>query len=141
MKYFNTAGPCIPGMHYMLPAEPRLPEARGLVERGNYFVLHAPRQTGKTTTLAELARALTIEGRYAAIRFSCETAEVTGDDYLAGQRSVLASIASAARYQLPPDQQPPQPWPAADPTQQLLEGLGAWAARSRPSMWRPRRSG
>ncbi|MPZ28192.1 MAG: ATP-binding protein [Micromonosporaceae bacterium] len=114
----------------MLPAEPRLPEARGLVERGHYFVLHAPRQTGKTTTLAELARALTAEGRYAAIRFSCETAEVTGDDYVAAQREVLGSIAIAAQAQLPADQQPPQPWPEASPGQQLLVGLRAWAAAS-----------
>lgn len=51
MKYFNTAGPCVPERHYMLPPEPRLPEAGRLIERGMYFVVHAPRQTGKTTTL------------------------------------------------------------------------------------------
>ena len=46
---FNTAGPCIPGRHYMLPALDRLPEVRRLVEDEDYFVVHAPRQTGKTT--------------------------------------------------------------------------------------------
>jgi hypothetical protein len=51
MRYFNTAGPCVPERHYMLPPEPRLPQARPLVERGMYFVVHAPRQTGKTTVL------------------------------------------------------------------------------------------
>ena len=34
VRYFNTAGPCLPELHYMLPPEPRLPEARALVERG-----------------------------------------------------------------------------------------------------------
>jgi len=43
----------------MLPAEERLPDARRIVERGQYFVLHAPRQTGKTISLAALARQLT----------------------------------------------------------------------------------
>lgn len=28
MRFFNTTGPCDPARHYMLPAEPRLPEAR-----------------------------------------------------------------------------------------------------------------
>ena len=50
-KYFNTAGPCIPSKHYMLPALDRLPEIRRLVAMERYFVVHAPRQTGKTTAL------------------------------------------------------------------------------------------
>jgi hypothetical protein len=55
----------------------------------------APRQTGKTATLAALARTLTAEGGYAALRFSCETGGVAGDDYEAGQRAVLRAIATA----------------------------------------------
>ena len=31
----------------MIPAERRLPEALPLLERRGYFVVHAPRQTGK----------------------------------------------------------------------------------------------
>ena len=72
MRYFNTAGPCDEVRHYMVPAEPRLPDARRLIDQGQYFVVHAPRQTGKTTTLRSLARTLTAEGRYAALHFSCE---------------------------------------------------------------------
>jgi hypothetical protein len=49
-RRFNTAGPCLPEDHYMIPALRRLPEAPGLVARKDYFVVHAPRQTGKTTT-------------------------------------------------------------------------------------------
>ncbi len=48
MKRFNTTGPCFPDEHYMLPALDRLPGIRELVAGGNYFVVHAPRQTGKT---------------------------------------------------------------------------------------------
>ena len=33
VRYFNTGGPCLPGKHYMLPAEARLPEARSLIDR------------------------------------------------------------------------------------------------------------
>ena len=68
-RFFNTAGPCRPGEHYMLLASARVPEVRRVVERGGYFVLHAPRQTGKTTALLQLAQELTAEGLYAACLF------------------------------------------------------------------------
>ncbi len=50
-KHFNVAGPCFPNRHYMLPALDRMPEIRRLVEQEMYFVIHAPRQTGKTTAV------------------------------------------------------------------------------------------
>jgi DNA polymerase III delta prime subunit len=127
VRYFNTAGPCVPELHYTLPPEPRLPEARELVDRGLYFVVHAPRQTGKTTTLAALARTLTAEDRFAAVRFSCESGEVAGDDYAAAQRAVLGAIGAAAQAELPAELWPPQPWPDASPELRLLIGLRAWA--------------
>src|SRR5215469_8762398 len=89
VRYFNTTGPCEPERHYMLPAGERLPEARPLVESWRYFVVHAPRQTGKTTILRGLARQLTATGKYAAIWFSCESGEAAGDDYGAAERQVL----------------------------------------------------
>ena len=55
-KYFNIAGPCNPERHYMLPALDRLPDIRRLVNQEQYFVVHAPRQTGKTTALKALVR-------------------------------------------------------------------------------------
>jgi hypothetical protein len=58
--------------------------------------VHAPRQTGKTTTLAALAQALTAEGEYLALHFSCECAGPAGDDYPAAQRSILGSLRLAA---------------------------------------------
>ncbi len=47
-KYFNVAGPCFPSKHYMLPALDRVPAILRLIEREMYFVIHAPRQSGKT---------------------------------------------------------------------------------------------
>jgi AAA domain-containing protein len=130
VKHFNIAGPCILGEHYMLPPEPRLPRARELIDFGKYFVLHAPRQSGKTTTLATLARALTSEGRYLALHFSCEAAQSAGDDYKTAQEGVLDAIQDAAAdARLPPELRPPDPWPAASPTSILRRGLAAWARR------------
>jgi hypothetical protein len=130
VRYFNTAGPCNPALHYMVPPESRLPDARRLVDRGQYFVLHAPRQTGKTTTLAALAAALTSEGRHAALHFSCETAEVAGDDYGLAELQVLSSIrAMAGIRDLPPELLPPSPWPDGVPGRRIFSALEAWARR------------
>jgi hypothetical protein len=114
-RYFNTAGPCDPGEHYLVPPEPRLPEARELIEKKGYFVLHAPRQTGKTTTLRALAKGLTAEGRFAALHFTCEEASVAGDDYGAAMRAILYAIRTAAENHLPTELWPP-PFPEAPKT-------------------------
>ncbi|MDB9444764.1 hypothetical protein PN447_00230 [Anabaena sp. CS-542/02] len=39
-KWFNTAGPCKPNIHYTLPTSQRLPELKRLIEQENYFVIH-----------------------------------------------------------------------------------------------------
>ena len=80
MRRFNTAGPCEPSRHYMIPPLSRLPEGFDLVDRGDYFALHAPRQTGKTTTLRALAKELSAAGKFAAIHFTCEEAEPAAND-------------------------------------------------------------
>lgn len=130
MRFFNTAGPCIPGWHYMLPPEPRLPEARGLIGRGQCFVVHAPRQTGKTTTLAAIARSLTAVGRYLAVHFSCESAEPAQDNYRAAQASVLYAIRREVELLRPaPELMPPEPWPEGPDENLLTEALTSWAER------------
>ncbi|MBI5546721.1 MAG: AAA-like domain-containing protein [Deltaproteobacteria bacterium] len=63
---FNTAGPCIPGEHYMIPPERRLSGMRRLIDEGKYFTLHAGRQTGKTTSAMWLVDELNRQGRYSA---------------------------------------------------------------------------
>jgi hypothetical protein len=52
-RFFNTTGPCDPAWHYMLPPAERLQNAQlhRYVNDQLYWVLHAPRQTGKTTFL------------------------------------------------------------------------------------------
>ncbi len=50
----------------------RLPEVRRLIDQKGYFVVHAPRQVGKTTALLALARDLTAEGRYVSALVSME---------------------------------------------------------------------
>jgi hypothetical protein len=58
VRFFNTTGPCYPWDHYMLPPADRLVDAQLDRYIGDklYWVLHAPRQTGKTTFLQDWAR-------------------------------------------------------------------------------------
>jgi hypothetical protein len=125
-RRFNTAGPCNPALHYMIPAERRLPEAPGLVEQGGYFVVHAPRQTGKTTALRALAEQLTASGRYAALHFSCEEGEAAGDDFGSAQRAVLREMARRAELEFPAELRPP-PLMLEGDTGLLSANLSAWA--------------
>ena len=127
MKAFNTAGPCNPAWHYMIPPEARLPEARQLAERGAYFVLHAPRQTGKTTLISQLGRAMTAEGEFAAVHFSCEPGKAF-DDVGEALRGVLYSLRFSANLLLPPELRPPDPWPDAPGSGLIIGALSAWAA-------------
>ncbi|MDP4502633.1 ATP-binding protein [Nonomuraea turcica] len=129
-KYFNTTGPCDPQLHYMLPPTPRLPEARVLIEMDRYFVLHAPRQTGKTTILDTLASELTAEGDIATLSFSCERAKAAGDDYAAAESLLLDSLRDAAQWSGWPDELlPPDPWPQATPGSRFGAALREWCDR------------
>ena len=92
MRFFNITGSCDPARHYMIPAERRLPECEALIAKGAYFVVHAPRQTGKTTAMKALGRRLTAEGRYAALRFSCQNAQVFSDDVGAAEEAVWSAV-------------------------------------------------
>ena len=78
-RYFNIAGPCIPGEHYMLPALDRLPEVRRLVSRRQYFAIHAPRQTGKTTAVQALVDEINAKGDMVAIYCTLETLQNATD--------------------------------------------------------------
>ena len=74
-KCFNIAGPCFPDEHYMLPPLERLPGIMRIVEHRGYFVLHAARQSGKTTALKALVREINGKGRMTALYFTVETVQ------------------------------------------------------------------
>ncbi|MGH3265768.1 MAG: ATP-binding protein, partial [Trebonia sp.] len=127
MRFFNTGGVCVPESHYMLPPEPRLPGALTYVNRWEYFVVHAPRQTGKTTTLRTLARHVTAGGRFAAVSVSCERAREVGADLPRASAELLNAIRGAAEQQLPVALRPPDPWPDSTPGSLIFDGLQEWA--------------
>ncbi|MDR2692639.1 MAG: hypothetical protein LBB74_00280 [Chitinispirillales bacterium] len=67
-RFFNVAGPCVPGKHYMLdPLRGIGGELMNLIDDEQYFVLHAARQSGKTTLLKQLTRDINAGGEYRAM--------------------------------------------------------------------------
>ncbi|GHU53328.1 hypothetical protein FACS1894200_13900 [Spirochaetia bacterium] len=74
LRFFNTTGPCNPDDHYMLPPAERLIGAQlpRYIKDNLYWVLHAPRQTGKTTFLQSWARELNSSGEVLAAYVSVE---------------------------------------------------------------------
>jgi AAA+ ATPase superfamily predicted ATPase len=74
-KSFNIAGPCHLSKHYMLPTQERCAGLIDLIEQEQYFVIHAARQSGKTTLLLELARQLNDSEDYYALYCSLETVQ------------------------------------------------------------------
>jgi hypothetical protein len=105
-KWFNTAGPCKADIHYMLPAVERLPEIQQLIAQENYFVVHAPRQTGKTTVMLTLAQKLTASGQYTSVMLSLEVGAVFSHDPEAAERAILDEWQDAIRFYLPAELQP-----------------------------------
>ena len=127
-KYFSTAGPCRPEHNYMLPAVPRVAALRPLIDRGEYFVVHAPRQAGKTTSLRALAEVLTAEGRYVALHTSCETGQLEEPNLDLSINGILAALRLQAEHALPEELRPPATDPEQPPTARLLDLLTRWAS-------------
>lgn len=71
-RFFNTTGPCRSDKHYMLSAIERCRSILPLIDQESYFILHAARQSGKTTLLKSLADDLNQGGRYHALYCSLE---------------------------------------------------------------------
>jgi hypothetical protein len=94
MRKFNTAGPTIVADHYSLDPLQRinLDEILTLIAEKRYFVLHAPRQTGKTTCLLALMRYLNTEGSYRAVYFNVEGAQTARNDVESGMRSIISTF-------------------------------------------------
>ncbi|MBK1720155.1 ATP-binding protein [Thiocystis violacea] len=102
MRFFNTEGPNRPDLHYCLPPLVRwdLDEVLRLIDQEKYFLLHAPRQTGKTTCLLALMEHLNREGRYGAVYANLEGAQTAREDVGRGLRTICGAIGAAARLRL-----------------------------------------
>ncbi|MFM7204728.1 MAG: ATP-binding protein, partial [Myxococcota bacterium] len=113
--------------HYMLSAVARVAHVRTLIEDMSFFVLHAPRQVGKTTSMMALAEELTDSGRYAALVVTCEQGSAFRNDPAMSERAILESWLQTAQELLPPALWPP-PVRASAPGNGIRAFLSGWAS-------------
>ncbi len=102
MRFFNTAGPVKPAKHYCIAPLDRLnlAEMLELVRDEKYFVLHAPRQTGKTSALLMLRDLLNAEERYRCVYANVEVGQAGREDTQRAMQAILGELALRARQAL-----------------------------------------
>lgn len=113
----------------MLPATSRLEafNLERLIAQKAYFILHAPRQTGKTTAMLELARQLTAAGNYIGVLVSMEVGAAFPQDIGLAEDAILGNWRQSIRFQLPPELHPPF-WKTDAPIgQRIGDFLAEWS--------------
>ena len=100
MRFFNTEGPVRPDDHYAISPLDRMDvdELLALIRAKRYFVLHAPRQTGKTSALIALRDLLNRgeAGSFRCVDVNVEVGQVARDDVAEGMRAILSSLGMSA---------------------------------------------
>ncbi len=100
MRDFNTAGPVRCHEHYCIPPLNRLnlSEVLALVGNSRYFVLHAPRQTGKTSALLALRNLLNggSVGDYRCVYVNVEPAQTAREDVAEAMRAIIGATVDQA---------------------------------------------
>ncbi len=98
MRFFNTAGPIKTDIHYHVPLLSRLDldDLLLLIRQEKYFVLHAPRQTGKTSALFALRAQLNASGEFRCVYANIEAAQTAREDVARAMRGILAELQLAA---------------------------------------------
>ncbi len=99
MRFFNTSGPVVAADHYCIPPLERLnlADVRRFIRDKRYFVLHAPRQTGKTSALLALRDLLNAEDAYRCVYVNIEGGQAAREDVEQVIRTILGELASRAR--------------------------------------------
>ncbi len=107
VRTFNTEGPVVAADHYQIPPLERidLDEVLGLVRDKKYFVLHAPRQTGKTSALLALRDLLNggKAGSYRCVYANVEAGQAARENVAEGMRAVLSQLSLRASLTLGDD--------------------------------------
>lgn len=130
-RFFNTTGPCNPQDHYMLPPEDRLVRAQlaRYIDQKLYWVLHAPRQTGKTTFLQSWMKKINASGQALACYVSVERCQGIGDLERAIP-AICSAIKENAGHFLMKEQIPKIV--TTEPESMLSATLIQWAAQVAP---------
>ncbi len=126
-RFFNTTGLCVPERHYMVdPFRNLYADILHLIEVQQYFVLYAPRQTGKTTFLHALAHRLNREGAYVSVVCSLESAGYPSISVEDANEVFIRSLYQTAAVFLDEGQMPPDPYAYAPSPQLFRQYLTDW---------------
>ena len=98
-RFFNTAGPQKQEINYTIDPLSRfdLEDILMLIRQQRYFVLHAPRQTGKTTCMLALRDYLNKEGDYIAVYANVEGGQGSRNDVQSVVKSTIDTLAEEFR--------------------------------------------
>ena len=98
-RFFNTAGPQKPDINYTLDPLSRfdLDEITMLIRQQRYFVLHAPRQTGKTSCMLALRDYLNEQGDCICVYANVEGGQGSRNDVESVIKSTCDTLAERAR--------------------------------------------
>ncbi|MEM7536642.1 MAG: ATP-binding protein [Chloroflexota bacterium] len=101
-RKFNTAGPMIPDMHYMIPPLSRfnLDEIEDLIEDRRYFILHAPRQVGKTSYLRALMDHLNKQGEVRCLYINVEAGQAARENVYGAIEAIAGELSIRAQQHL-----------------------------------------
>jgi hypothetical protein len=111
----------------MLPPTVRLPHIERFIHQCNYFVIHAPRQTGKSTAMLALAQELTESGRYASVMVSVEVGSPFNAYPEQAERIIIDAWLDTASVYLPELLVPSIDWKQAEPGRRIGFMLRQWA--------------
>ncbi len=105
MRFFNTAGPVNCQKHYCISPLERfdLSGIETLIAQEKYFVMHAPRQTGKTTCMLALMDHLNQQGQYKSLYCNVEAAQAAREDVAQAMNDILREMAAKAQIYLQDD--------------------------------------
>ena len=98
-RFFNTAGPIKTDLHYYIDPLKRLDleEVLMLIRQQKYFVMHAPRQTGKTSCMLALRDYLNAQDDYIAVYANVEGGQASRNDAPSVVRSTIDTLAEQFR--------------------------------------------
>jgi len=91
-RFFNTVGATDPEKHYFLPHRLDWKLLEEFIKKEYYFVLHAPRQSGKTTAIVEFVKHLNQGKAYKALYLSTEAAHCFINNTKETERVILGQL-------------------------------------------------
>ncbi len=100
-KSFCIAGPISETRNYFVPKRLNWPQIDALIDQMHYFILHAPRQSGKTSAILEFAKYLNEKGTCTALYLTTEPAHPAKNDIERAFFWLLSQCESQLSIQLP----------------------------------------